>query len=92
LPKTPIASTLRVFQTAPDGVTGEEVPRSLVDGFGYYPQSNSLAFFGSYALSTDGPPCASNAECRGAAVCSGGSCADITHVSAHYQTFERPPR
>ncbi len=38
----PIASTLRVYRG------GEPVPRSRVDGYDYFPHSNSLVFFGSW--------------------------------------------
>ncbi len=48
LPQTPISSTLRVFQASDDGKTGVWIPRSHDDGFDYFPQSNSIAFFGSY--------------------------------------------
>ena len=39
---TPISSTLRVF------VDGNWVPRSRENGFDYFPENNSLGFFGSY--------------------------------------------
>ena len=39
---TPISSTLRVFKN------GEWVPRSRVNGFDYFAQSNAIAFFGTY--------------------------------------------
>jgi len=42
IPQTPISSTLRVFKN------DEWVPRSREDGFEYFPQTNSIAFFGSY--------------------------------------------
>lgn len=40
--ETPISSTLRVFKN------GEWVPRSRTNGFDYFAQSNSIAFFGTY--------------------------------------------
>ncbi|MFB6262811.1 MAG: hypothetical protein ABEL76_04160, partial [Bradymonadaceae bacterium] len=46
LPKTPISNTLQVF------VDGQWVPRSRKDGYDYFPQSNSLAFFGKYRPKT----------------------------------------
>ncbi len=42
LPTTPISSSLRVFKN------GEWVPRSRVNGFDYFSNQNSIAFFGSY--------------------------------------------
>jgi hypothetical protein len=40
LPETPISSSLRVF------VDGNWIPRSRENGFDYFSQSNSIAFFG----------------------------------------------
>lgn len=49
LPQTPISSTLRVYLgDETDPTQGRWVPRSRQDGFDYFPQSNSIAFFGSY--------------------------------------------
>ena len=42
LPQTPISSSLRVF------LNGTWVPRSKSDGFEYFAENNSIAFFGSY--------------------------------------------
>ncbi len=42
IPDTPISSTLRVFKN------DEWVPRSRSNGFDYFAQSNSIAFFGTY--------------------------------------------
>ena len=39
---TPISSTLRVFKN------GDWVPRSRVNGFDYFAERNSIAFFGTY--------------------------------------------
>ncbi len=47
LPDTPISSSLRVF------LDGQWVPRSHVNGFDYFPQSNAIAFFGSYRPQID---------------------------------------
>lgn len=47
LPDYPISSTLRVYQGDPaDPTQGRWVPRSRVSGFDYFPQTNSIAFFG----------------------------------------------
>ena len=47
LPKYPISTTLRVYQGDPaDPTQGRWVPRSRVSGFDYFPQTNSIAFFG----------------------------------------------
>lgn len=50
LPDTPISSTLRVF------INGDWVPRSRENGFDYFAQSNSLAFFGSYRPEVNATP------------------------------------
>ena len=42
LPQTPISSSLRVF------LNGTWVPRSRDDGFEYFAENNSIAFFGSF--------------------------------------------
>ncbi|MFP4597058.1 MAG: hypothetical protein ACLFVJ_02335 [Persicimonas sp.] len=42
LPDTPISSSLRVY------VNGQWVPRSRENGFDYFAQSNTIAFFGDY--------------------------------------------
>ena len=42
MPDTPISSTLRVF------INGQYVPRSRKNGFDYFAQTNSIAFFGTY--------------------------------------------
>jgi hypothetical protein len=42
LPETPISSSLRVF------INGQWVPRSRENGFDYFAQTNSIAFFGSF--------------------------------------------
>jgi hypothetical protein len=42
MPDTPISSTLRVF------INGQYVPRSRQNGFDYFAQTNSIAFFGTY--------------------------------------------
>ncbi|MGM0558533.1 MAG: hypothetical protein ACQEVA_19260 [Myxococcota bacterium] len=42
LPETPISSSLRVF------INGNWVPRSRENGFDYFAQTNSIAFFGSF--------------------------------------------
>lgn len=42
LPATPISSTLRVYKNA------EWVPRSRSNGFDYFANTNSIAFFGTY--------------------------------------------
>lgn len=47
IPDTPISSTLRVFKNSGGG-EGLWVPRSRVNGFDYFAQSNSIAFFGTY--------------------------------------------
>lgn len=49
LAKTPISSTLRVFKN------GEFVPRSRENGFDYFANTNSVAFFGSYRPETPDP-------------------------------------
>ena len=49
LPQTPISGSLRVYAgDKNDPTQGRWVPRSRQDGFDYFPQSNSVAFFGSY--------------------------------------------
>ncbi|CAN0459112.1 unnamed protein product, partial [Laminaria digitata] len=48
LNETPISSTLRVYHAGDDGKSALWVPRSRADGFDYFPQNNSLAFFGTY--------------------------------------------
>ena len=50
LPDTPISSSLRVF------VNGQWVPRSRENGFDYFAQTNSLAFFGSYRPQLNATP------------------------------------
>ncbi|QDG51236.1 VWA domain-containing protein [Persicimonas caeni] len=50
LPDTPISSSLRVF------INGDWVPRSRENGFDYFAQSNSLAFFGSYRPEVNATP------------------------------------
>lgn len=47
IPNTPISSTLRVFKNDGSG-DGVWVPRSRVNGFDYFAQSNSIAFFGTF--------------------------------------------
>ena len=47
IPDTPISSTLRVFKNTGGG-EGVWVPRSRVNGFDYFAQSNAIAFFGTY--------------------------------------------
>lgn len=47
IPDTPISSTLRVFKNSGGG-DGIWVPRSRVNGFDYFAQSNSIAFFGTF--------------------------------------------
>ena len=42
LPQTPISSSLRVF------INGRWVPRSRRDGFEYFEENNSIAFFGKF--------------------------------------------
>ncbi len=42
LAQTPISSSLRIF------INGQWVPRSRQNGFDYFAQTNSIAFFGSY--------------------------------------------
>ena len=42
LPDTPISSSLRVYKNA------EWVPRSRENGFDYFANTNSIAFFGTY--------------------------------------------
>lgn len=42
MPSTPISSSLRVY------INGQWVPRSRDNGFDYFAQTNSIAFFGSY--------------------------------------------
>jgi hypothetical protein len=46
--ETPISSTLRVFKNDGGGGEGVWVPRSRVNGFDYFAQSNAIAFFGTY--------------------------------------------
>ncbi len=49
LPRTPVSSTLRVFKN------GEFVPRSRENGFDYFANTNSVAFFGTYRPETPDP-------------------------------------
>ncbi|MEM1347156.1 MAG: hypothetical protein AAGI01_01275 [Myxococcota bacterium] len=53
LPQTPISSTLRVYVADEDGVHSRWVPRSRANGFDYFPQTNSIAFFGTFRPSTE---------------------------------------
>ena len=54
LPQTPISSSLRVF------MNGTWVPRSRDDGFDYFEENNSIAFFGRFRPTPqsekEGPP------------------------------------
>jgi hypothetical protein len=48
LPQTPISSSLRVY------LNGRWVPRSRDDGFEYFAEQNSIAFFGRFRPDTQG--------------------------------------
>ena len=94
LPGTPISSTLRVYQGDPDDPTERRwVPRSREDGFDYFPQTNSIAFFGSYrpkastrqACAADGDCAVSGEVCR-ASVC---ELQISVQVAVHYEQFRR---
>lgn len=91
LPQTPISSTLRVYQADETGTNGVWVPRSRSDGFDYFPQSNSVAFFGAYRpKSSTLAMCSMDADCtESGEVCRGGQCelAISIQVAVHYQTF-----
>ncbi|MEM1350651.1 MAG: hypothetical protein AAGI01_18965, partial [Myxococcota bacterium] len=52
LPQTPISSTLRVYVADDNGINGQWVPRSRTNGFDYFPQTNSIAFFGTFRPKT----------------------------------------
>ena len=87
LPQTPISSTLRVYRANTDGVTEQWVPRSRSDGFDYFPQSNSIAFFGSYRPKSGGETCTSNAVCGEGGLCEQGKCKFPVQIAVHYETF-----
>jgi hypothetical protein len=87
LPQTPISSTLRVYRAETDGVTEQWVPRSRTDGFDYFPQSNSIAFFGSYRPRSGGESCTSNAICGEGGICEQGRCKFPVQIAVHYETF-----
>ena len=87
LPETPISSTLRVYRANTDGVTEQWVPRSRSDGFDYFPQSNSIAFFGSYRPKSGGETCTSNAVCGEGGLCEQGKCKFPVQIAVHYETF-----
>jgi hypothetical protein len=49
LSETPVSASLSVFQESDqDPTTSQFVPRNREDGFEYFAQDNSVAFFGSY--------------------------------------------
>jgi hypothetical protein len=49
LSETPVSASLSVFlENNDDPTTSEFVPRNRDDGFEYFAQDNSVAFFGSY--------------------------------------------
>jgi hypothetical protein len=63
------------------------VPRSRTDGFDYFPQSNSIAFFGSYRPRSGGESCTSNAVCGEGGLCEQGACKFPVQIAVHYETF-----
>ena len=91
LPDTPISSTLRVYQATEDGKMGLWVPRSRQDGFDYFPQTNAIAFFGTYRPRAPSKTmCSVDAECPNAdEQCRGGTCElrKPLQVAVHYETF-----
>lgn len=91
LPQTPISSTLRVYQADDTGKLGLWVPRSRTDGFDYFPQSNSVAFFGSYRPeSSTLDQCNTDDDCSTTGeVCRASQCelSISIQVAVHYQTF-----
>jgi hypothetical protein len=88
LPTTPISASLRVYRAAEDDPTvGQWVPRSRVDGFDYFPQTNSIAFFGSYRPRASVQMCADNTGCEPGSICSSGRCRFPVQVAVQYQRF-----
>jgi hypothetical protein len=88
LPSTPISASLRVYRASEDDPTESQwVPRSRVDGFDYFPQTNSVAFFGSYRPRATVQACADNTECEPGSICGSGRCRFPVQVAVQYQTF-----
>lgn len=56
LPTVPVSSSITVF------VGGQEVAQSRTDGWEYYPESNSIAFFGSARPALQGSQAVPNGE------------------------------
>ena len=91
LPNTPISSTLRVYQSDETFIQELWVPRSRVDGFDYFPQSNSIAFFGTYRPEASSlTSCSPMAPCQVAGEsCRAGVCELMisVQVAVHYRYF-----
>ena len=93
MPQTPISSTLRVYQGDEQGINSIWVPRSRKEGFDYFPQTNSLAFFGTFR-----PKASTRTVCNAATACMtpGESCKDnactldiSAQIVVHYRYFRR---
>jgi hypothetical protein len=88
LPSTPISASLRVYRaTEEDPKVGQWVPRSRVDGFDYFPQTNSVAFFGTYRPRASVQACANGSECAPGSICNSGRCRFPVQVAVQYQAF-----
>jgi len=96
LPSMPISSTLRVWTAAPDGVSPVWVPRSRQDGFDYFPETNTVALFGSYRSRASSKfACSLDIECATADErCRMGTCelAIPQQIAVHYETFLNKPK